>query len=162
MSISRSNMIFQQMKLGTSVIPHFHVILTGQFISKIIWLFKLIFKVKMQFQGQVSKNIILTSNARNMGNTSFFVGFWPENPFIVLCWGFKVVRSIPRSKCKKTFLLRKKNRKKCNTSFSFDVDLFFVSFWLYKLFPVLFWWLKVIFKVKRWISRSSEGKCDFN
>ena len=25
----------------------------------------------MQFQGQVSKNIILTSNARNMGNTSF-------------------------------------------------------------------------------------------
>ena len=35
-SISRSNMIFQQMKLGTSVIPHFHVILTGQSVSKII------------------------------------------------------------------------------------------------------------------------------
>ena len=27
-NISRSNMIFQQMKPGTSVIPHFHVILT--------------------------------------------------------------------------------------------------------------------------------------
>ena len=27
---------FQQMKLGTSVIPHFHVVLTGQSISKII------------------------------------------------------------------------------------------------------------------------------
>ena len=27
--ISRSNMIFQQMKLGTSIIPHFRVILTG-------------------------------------------------------------------------------------------------------------------------------------
>ena len=32
-NISRSNMIFQQMKPGTSVIPHFHVILTGQSIS---------------------------------------------------------------------------------------------------------------------------------
>ena len=35
-SISRSNMIFQQKKLGTSVIPHFHVILTGKSISEII------------------------------------------------------------------------------------------------------------------------------
>ena len=31
--ISRSNMIVQQMKLGTSVIPHYHVILTSQSIS---------------------------------------------------------------------------------------------------------------------------------
>ena len=30
---TRSNMNFQQMKLGTSVIPHFQVILTGQSIS---------------------------------------------------------------------------------------------------------------------------------
>ena len=29
-------MFFQQMKLGTSVIAHFHVILTGQSISEII------------------------------------------------------------------------------------------------------------------------------
>ena len=36
--ISRSNMIFQQMKPGTSVIPHFHVILTGQSISFIIFM----------------------------------------------------------------------------------------------------------------------------
>ena len=35
-SISRSNMIFQQMKLVTSAILHFHVILTGQSISEII------------------------------------------------------------------------------------------------------------------------------
>ena len=28
--------IFQQMKSGTSVIPHFHVILTGQYVSCII------------------------------------------------------------------------------------------------------------------------------
>ena len=34
--ISRANMIFQQMKPGTSVIPHFYVILTGQSISCII------------------------------------------------------------------------------------------------------------------------------
>ena len=31
-----SNMIFRQMKQGTSVIPQFHVILTGLSISKII------------------------------------------------------------------------------------------------------------------------------
>ena len=35
-SISRSNIIFQQMKLGTSVIPHFHMIFDEQSISKII------------------------------------------------------------------------------------------------------------------------------
>ena len=35
-SISRSYMIFQQMKLGTSVIPHFRVILPGQSISEFI------------------------------------------------------------------------------------------------------------------------------
>ena len=35
-SNSRSNMIFQQMKLETSVIPHFYVIVTGQSISEII------------------------------------------------------------------------------------------------------------------------------
>ena len=34
--MSRSNMICQQMRLGTSAIPHFQVILTGQSISKII------------------------------------------------------------------------------------------------------------------------------
>ena len=34
--ISRSNIIFQQMKQGTSVIPDLHVILTGQSISCII------------------------------------------------------------------------------------------------------------------------------
>ena len=31
--ISRSNRIFQQVKPGTSVIPHFNVILSGQSIS---------------------------------------------------------------------------------------------------------------------------------
>ena len=36
MSISMSNMILQQMKRGTSVIPQLHVILTGLSISKII------------------------------------------------------------------------------------------------------------------------------
>ena len=44
--ISRSNMIFQQMKPGTSVIPHFHVILTGQSICCII------FKIQGHHQGE--------------------------------------------------------------------------------------------------------------
>ena len=37
-NISRSNMIFQQMKPGTSGIPHFHVILTGHSVSCIIFM----------------------------------------------------------------------------------------------------------------------------
>ena len=44
--ITRSNMIFQQTKPGTSVIPHFHVILTGQSISCII------FMTQVHLQGQ--------------------------------------------------------------------------------------------------------------
>ena len=44
--ISRSNMIFPQIKPGTSVIPHFYVILTGQSISCII------FKIQGHHQGQ--------------------------------------------------------------------------------------------------------------
>ena len=44
--ISRSKMIFQQLKPGTSVIPHFHVILTGQSISCIICM------TQGQLQGQ--------------------------------------------------------------------------------------------------------------
>ena len=44
--ISRSNMIFQQIKPGTSVILHFHVILTGQSISCIIY------KIQGHYQGQ--------------------------------------------------------------------------------------------------------------
>ena len=39
-------MIFQEMKLGTSVIPHFHVILTGQSISESIFI------IRGNFQGQ--------------------------------------------------------------------------------------------------------------
>ena len=57
-SISRSNTIFQQMKLGTSVIPHFHVILTGKSISEIILIIQ--GHLQVQFQGQVSENIIFT------------------------------------------------------------------------------------------------------
>ena len=47
--ISRSNMILQQIKPGTSIIPHFHVIWTGQSISCIILMTqgqKVNFKVK--------------------------------------------------------------------------------------------------------------------
>ena len=67
-------MIFYQMKLGTSAIPHFHVILTGQSISKII------LNIQSHLQGQkvnfkvISEKIsFLTSKARNACNTSFHV-----------------------------------------------------------------------------------------
>ena len=51
-------MIFQQMKLGTHVglIPHFHVILTGQFISCIIFMIQGHLQgQKVKYQGQLSK-----------------------------------------------------------------------------------------------------------
>ena len=57
--ISRSNMIFQQIKPGTSVIPHFYVIFTGQSISCII--LKIQGHHQGQFQGQISKNTIFTN-----------------------------------------------------------------------------------------------------
>ena len=39
-------MTFKQIKLGSSVVPHFHVSLTGESISEIIRLFKVIFGVR--------------------------------------------------------------------------------------------------------------------
>ena len=51
-------MIFQEMKLETSVIPHFYVILTGQSISKTYFEYSRSFsRSKGQFQGQVRENI---------------------------------------------------------------------------------------------------------
>ena len=86
MSIARSNMSFQQMKLGTTVIPHFRVILTGQSISDIIF---------MTLRGQ-------KVNFKVKQGTCVGLGLIPlENPFMVLLWSFKVIfnveRSIPRS-----------------------------------------------------------------
>ena len=90
--------IFQQMKPGTSVIPHFYVILTGQSISCII------FKIQGHLQGQISKNTILTNKARNMCNTSFSRDFvWK----IHLWYYFGDPRSSSRSKSH--FQSRKQN-----------------------------------------------------
>ena len=56
LNISRSNMIFQQMKPGTNVIPHFQVILTGQFISCIICMIQGHLQgQKVKYQGPISK-----------------------------------------------------------------------------------------------------------
>ena len=53
-------MIFQQMKLGTNVRTSliFMRVWLGNLFLKLFWLFKVIFKVKGQFQGQVRENII--------------------------------------------------------------------------------------------------------
>ena len=49
-------MIFQQMKLGTNVIPHFHVNLTGQFIYCIICMIQgHLQSQNVKYQGQLSK-----------------------------------------------------------------------------------------------------------
>ena len=45
-SILRSNMIFQQVKLGASVIPHFYVILT------LLSIFEFILIIQSHFQSQ--------------------------------------------------------------------------------------------------------------
>ena len=49
-------MIFQEMKLGTCLIPHFYVILTGQSISETILIIQ--GHIQGQFQDQVRENII--------------------------------------------------------------------------------------------------------
>ena len=65
-NISRSNMIFQQMKPGTSVIPHFHVILTGQSISCIILMTQGHLQgQKDNFKVKEAKTQFLTNKDRN-------------------------------------------------------------------------------------------------
>ena len=71
-NISRSNMIFQQMKPGASVIPHFHVILTGQSISCIILMTQGHLQgQKDNFKVKKAKIQFLPNKDRNMCNTSF-------------------------------------------------------------------------------------------
>ena len=75
-NISRSNMIFQLMEPGTSVIPHFYVILTGQSISCIILMTEGHLQgQKDNFKVKEAKIQFLTNKDRNMCNTSFTWGF---------------------------------------------------------------------------------------
>ena len=69
-NIPRSSMIFQQMKPGTSVIPHFHMILTGQPISCII--FVRLFSVFLTSDKQISENVIFNKKAWKL---SFWYNF---------------------------------------------------------------------------------------
>ena len=52
-------MIFQQMELGPSLIPHFHVILTGQSISEIILIIQDHLQGPKVFRGKSIYSIIL-------------------------------------------------------------------------------------------------------
>ena len=57
------------MKLGTSVIPHLHVILTGQSISEIILIIQgRLQDQKVDFKVKYEKISILTNKARNKYN----------------------------------------------------------------------------------------------
>ena len=70
-NISRSNMIFQLMKPGTSVIPHFYMILTGQSISCIILMTQGHLQgQKDNFKVKEAKIQFLTNKNRNMCNTA--------------------------------------------------------------------------------------------
>ena len=65
-------MIFLQMKPGTSVILHFHVIVTGQSIYCIILMTQGHLQGKMSIsRSNKQKILFLTNKARNMCNTSF-------------------------------------------------------------------------------------------
>ena len=67
-----SNIIFQQMKQATSVIPHFHVILSGQSISCIILMTQgHLQDQKVNFRFKQAKITFSTNKDRNMCNTSF-------------------------------------------------------------------------------------------
>ena len=69
-------MIFQQMKPGTSVIPHFYVILTGQSISCIILMTHGHLQgQKDSFKVKEAKIPFFTNKDRNMCNTSFTLDF---------------------------------------------------------------------------------------
>ena len=66
-------MIFQQMKPGTSVIPHFHVISTGQSIFCIIFMIQGHLQgQKVNFKVKETKIPFLPIKARNMCDTSFY------------------------------------------------------------------------------------------
>ena len=85
-NISRSNMIFQQMKPGTSVIPHFHVILTGQSISCIILMTQGHLQgQKDNFKVKEAKMPFLTDKDRNMCNTSFTWNLSGNECMVLLC-----------------------------------------------------------------------------
>ena len=79
-NISRSNLIFQLMEPGTSVIPHFYVILTEQSISCIILMTQGHLQgQKDNFKVKEVKIQFLTNKDRNMCNTSFtwdFIWKW--------------------------------------------------------------------------------------
>ena len=79
-NISRSNMIFQLTEPGTSVIPDFYVILTGQSISCIILMTQgHLHGQKDNFKVREAKIQFLTNKDRNMCNTSFtwdFIWKW--------------------------------------------------------------------------------------
>ena len=78
---SLSNMIFQQMKLGTSVIRHFRVILSGQPISKKIPIFKVIFNVKRSIKRYYNFQQIKVGTCL----TTIYHGNWTEkNPIMTL------------------------------------------------------------------------------
>ena len=61
-------MNFQQIKLGPSVIPHFHVILTEESISEIILFIQ---GRKVNFNSSKRKYHFLTNKAKDVCNTSF-------------------------------------------------------------------------------------------
>ena len=85
-NISRSNMIFQQMKPGTSVIPHCYVILTGQSISCIILMTQGHLQgQKDNFKVKEAKMPFLTDKDRNMCNTSFTWDLSENECMVLLC-----------------------------------------------------------------------------
>ena len=64
---TRSNMNFQQIKLGTSVIPHFHVILTRESISEnVVFIEGDLQGQKVNFNSSERKHHFLTNTARNV------------------------------------------------------------------------------------------------
>ena len=71
-------MIFQQMKLGTSELPQFHVILTVLSVFENILIIQSHFSShKVNFKAKLKEILFLLRKARNMCNTSFSVHVLP-------------------------------------------------------------------------------------
>ena len=95
-SISRSNVMFYQINLWTSVIPLFHVIFTGKFISGVILMIQGHLEgQEVNFKVKWMKMSFLTNTIRNKCNKSFWCDF---DYGIYLWYHYGNSRSSSRSK----------------------------------------------------------------
>ena len=115
--------MFYQIKLRTSVIPLFHVIFTGKFISGVILMIQCHLEgQEVNFKVKLMKMSFLTNTTRNKCNKSFWCDFdYTESIYDIIMaiqghlQGPKVNSKV---KAAKKIFLTNTNSSQCNTTFS--------------------------------------------